>query len=411
MTTCNICGASPCANPSLCAKCRAADGSYADDEPPPPHPDDYGSARDRPREQAERQGNGRADNSERGEPEVEIGFPLRVGDWLKRTDLVEPDFLLGHIFSTTTRALMWAPTGLGKTLLGLSLAWTMAAGGKILGWKAKRKARVLYIDGEMSRRLLLERLKAECERAGVNPDDLELFVFSHEDIPNFMPLNTPAGQKQIEAIIKRIGGVDFIIFDNIMSLTVGDMREGKSWSDTLPWVKSLTKRLIGQLWIHHTGHDETKSYGDKSKEWQLDLVIGLTKIERVDTDVSFTLTIDKARERTPATRADFADATVALVNDQWTSKSAVGRAKDKVSPLAKKFYAALVNATTSNDTTKMFNCPTATTDEWRGECLKVGLLDKDKPKSAITIFNRHKRDLIAANWIACNETAAWTLPN
>ena len=59
----------------------------------------------------------------------------------------------------------------------------------------------------------------------------------------------------------------------------------------------------------------------------------------------------------------------------------------------------------------MFNCPTATTDEWRAEGFKVGLLDKDKPKSVITIFNRHKRDLIAANWIACNETAAWTLPN
>ena len=67
----------------------------------------------------------------------------------------------------------------------------------------------------------------------------------------------------------------------------------------MPWVKSLTKRNIGQLWIHHTGLDESRGYGDKTKEWQLDAVMHLTRKKRADTDVSFDLTFQKKRECTP----------------------------------------------------------------------------------------------------------------
>ena len=31
-------------------------------------------------------------------------------------------------------------------------------------------------------------------------------------------------------------------------------------------------RSIGQMWFHHTGHDESKSYGSKAREWQMDTV-------------------------------------------------------------------------------------------------------------------------------------------
>jgi hypothetical protein len=47
----------------------------------------------------------------------------------------------------------------------------------------------------------------------------------------------------------------------------------------------------------------------------------------------------------------------------------------------------------------------------RAECFKLGLLDKDKRKPASAQFSKYRLALIAANWIACNETMAWTLPN
>jgi hypothetical protein len=114
-------------------------------------------------------------------------------------------------------------------------------------------------------------------------------------------LSTEAGRAQIEAAIARIGNLDLMLFDNIMSLIGGDMKDEESWRQTLPWQHSLTKRKIGQMWIHHTGHDETKSYGTKTREWQMDTVVFMEEAKRDDTDVSFTLSFRKARERTPET--------------------------------------------------------------------------------------------------------------
>jgi hypothetical protein len=263
----------------------------------------------------------------------------------------------------------------------------------------------------MSRQLLLERLQCECKRTGVDPDTLELHILSHEDVEDFAPLNTPEGQAQIEAVIAKIGGVDFVIFDNIMSLTIGDMKDEKSWTETLPWVKSLTKRLIGQLWIHHTGHDETRSYGAKTKEWQLDTVIGLTAVEREDTDVSFKLSFGKARGRTPVNRDDFVDKNVALIDDRWVYEVA-GRPASHITKLTLKFYEALRNATIGNGANKMFGHPAASLKDWQAECIMLGLLERQDGKFTLdhrsrSMFSRHRRELIAANRIACNDTMAW----
>src|SRR5262249_38711994 len=150
----------------------------------------------------------------------------KLGDWLVR-ELPEPDFVLGHWLTTTTRALLWAATGIGKTLFGVALGIRVGAGAKFLHWAEHRPRRVLYIDGEMSRRLLKQRLIDEAHRSGLAPEGMH--ILSHEDIVGFAPLNTPEGQAQIENEIARIGGVDFIGFDNVMSLILGDMKDEEAW--------------------------------------------------------------------------------------------------------------------------------------------------------------------------------------
>lgn len=58
----------------------------------------------------------------------------------------------------------------------------------------------------------------------------------------------------------------------------------------------------------------------------------------------------------------------------------------------------------------MHGKPATTLDQWREECVKLGLIDpKAKPDSARATLSKHKRELIAANLIAANETMAWTI--
>jgi hypothetical protein len=330
--------------------------------------------------------------------------PLTVDEWLAR-ELPEPDHLMGTVMTTTSRLLVVGETGIGKTNFFMAGGMRMSAGKDFLHWRAHRPCNVLYVDGEMSRRLLKQRIADEVERLGFRPPTF--YALSHEDIEGFAPLNTPAGQACIEREIKRIGLVDFLILDSIMCLTVGDMKEELSWQQTLPWVRSLTRRNIGQLWGHHTGHDATKSYGTKTREWQLDTVLHLEAVERPDTDISFHLEFRKARERTPSNRADFAPGVVALINDEWIWQAAEQSAapKEKVSPVALKFLEAVCDATS----TKVLGHPAATLDEWRTECERRGLIDAGKANNDRALFSKYKRELVVANRIACNETMAWVL--
>ena len=313
---------------------------------------------------------------------------------------------MGHWLSTTSRVFLTAATGLGKTNYGLALGIRCAARRDFLHWRACRTTRVLYIDGEMSRRLLRQRVLGEAERLGVSPETF--FALSHEDIPNFKPLNTPEGQAWLRAFIEKIGGVDLIIFDNIMCLTIGDQKDPEAWQKTIPLVHALTRASIGQIWIHHTGHDETRSYGDKGREWQMDTHLHLDAVKRDDTDVSFSISFKKARERTPATRFDFQDVKIALVNDQWEHELTDARRPGKVAPLTGKALDALTNVLAGDQAVTLpGNRRAAHRDHWQAECALLGLVDQAKPHSARTLFNKFRRELVAANLIACEGDQSW----
>src|SRR6476661_5330484 len=98
-------------------------------------------------------------------------------------------FLLGELLSTTTRAVIVGPTGLGKTMFGLAVALAIAGGKDFLHWRAGRAGRVLYIDGEMSRREMKRRLRDAVRRAGGVVGE-GLVILSKEDFEDMPPLNT-----------------------------------------------------------------------------------------------------------------------------------------------------------------------------------------------------------------------------
>jgi hypothetical protein len=192
------------------------------------------------------------------------------------------------------------------------------------------------------------------------------------------------------------------------------MKEEDGWRQTLPWIKSLTKRKIGQIWIHHTGHDGTHSYGTKTREWQLDTVIRAEPVKREDTDVSLKVTFEKARERTPRNREDFADITVALVNELWIWDAAVQASKEadaakvrvpKAASIGKRALAEAIDALGAVPPASNYvppNVKTVDVEQWRKYAYARGISDGTTDRAKQKAFKQAYDYLLAQQ-----EAAAW----
>ena len=283
---------------------------------------------------------------------------LAIEAWAERP-MPAPDRLLGDLLTTTSRMFLVGRTGLGKTLLGFAIACGIATGQGFLHWRSDRPARVLYIDGEMPGELIKARSIDALRRAGMPPPPGNLLIYSRDTEEEFAkqfptlgmmpPLNTEAGHNFVLALIDALGGVDVVIFDNVMSLIAGDHREEIPWNETLPLVGKLTARRIGQIWLDHTGHNTERQYGSSTKAWRFDAVGVMTPLpddQRGRHEVAFTLSFEypgKARRRTPDNWADFETCIIRLKDDRWTSEPVGGEKHlGKVRPGRIPFYDALV---------------------------------------------------------------------
>jgi AAA domain len=254
---------------------------------------------------------------------------LTPADWAARA-IAPQDRLLGDLFSTTTRSQLSADTGLGKTMLALAMNFAMRLGLDFLHWSGQRQARVLIVDGEMPRELIKERLSAAESWFGVEVPIREgFYLLSHEDAEDMPPLDTPEGMRWILDFIDRLGGIDHVTFDNLASLTASCLRDDDGEAVLKDLRRALTKERIGQLWLHHTGHDTTRGYGIKAREWHLDTVMVGERLQKPATDVAFTLKFSKCRRRTPGNRTDFESVEVMLARGQWTSAIPEPAQKDR----------------------------------------------------------------------------------
>ena len=252
-------------------------------------------------------------------PELE---DLTAEAW-KTKKLPRRDYLMGTALCTTSRWMIIGDTGVGKTLLGIAIAMAIAANQQILNWKPCGRPRVtMYIDGELPAETFQERVRlpealygaAGVQFYGYNLEELE------QKGQGFEPFNTQAGRAWLEREIGRLKP-DLIVFDSVMCLTVDAMGDDRAWRPVAELMSWITSKRVAQIWIHHTGHDPTRGFGTKSREWRLDTVVtlidadndGLTAEEGAPVEMRF----KKARLRTPQNRSEFQDFKIACGPSGW----------------------------------------------------------------------------------------------
>jgi hypothetical protein len=170
-----------------------------------------------------------------------------------------------------------------------------------------------------------------------------------------------------------------------------------AWQPVLKWAKSLTARSIGQLWMHHTGRDESHGYGDQTREWQMDVVMLMERAIGADVDVTFKLTFPKARPRSPENRSDFDEVVITLANDEWSYRRAA-----RAERLPKSQQGALVILSEL-----IGQHGTVSESVWREACIESRLVSTSEKRSLRKdAFNRVYRELVRAEKVFVYEDGA-----
>jgi len=229
------------------------------------------------------------------QPSLPILKPICLNDFLE-LDVPPREMLLNSILPERSLAMLYAPRGVGKTMLSLSIGLAVASGSGLLRWNAPRPRRVLYVDGEMPLVSLQERLRAISIGldVGIPNDGFRILAADHTE--DGISLGSDDEQNAIEPLL---GDVDLLILDNLSTLcTTGSESASDAWVPMQNWLIKLRRQGISVLLIHHAGTNG-RQRGTSRREDALDTVIALRRPEDYSPEqgARFEVHFEKLRNR------------------------------------------------------------------------------------------------------------------
>jgi putative DNA primase/helicase len=199
--------------------------------------------------------------------------PVGIKDFLA-LEIPARGMLLSPVLPEKSLAMLYAPRGVGKSWIGLSIGVAVASGGSLLKWEAPAPRRVLIVDGEMPLADLQARLNSILLGLGAEVPNDRLRILAADNSEVGINLGSIEGEQALEP---HLDGMDLVILDNLSTLmTTGSEGASDSWLPMQNWLLRLRRKGIAVLLIHHAGVNG-KQLGTSRREDALDLVIGLRR--------------------------------------------------------------------------------------------------------------------------------------
>jgi AAA domain len=208
-------------------------------------------------------------------PAYTKGLNVLDGEELLSAEFPPRNLILEPWLPEKGLTMIYAPRGVGKTWIALSIAHAIASGGEFLCWRALRPRRVHYIDGEMPAATLQERYAAVVA-GSIRDAPRENFRLIAADcqLDGLPDLADPEAQRFYEPAI---AGAELVIVDNLSTIARG-LRENEAdaFGPVQSWL--LAQRAAGRsvLLVHHAGKGGGQR-GTSRKEDVLDTVISLSR--------------------------------------------------------------------------------------------------------------------------------------
>lgn len=205
---------------------------------------------------------------------------LRNRAWPEREHMIAPWLRDGEA------ALLYAPTGIGKTMLTLTLGIAMASGGSVAGWHCPKARRVLLIDGEMNVQDLNDRLGLlEPTVDGVDRGEVDknLFVYARNDQAaghRFPDLATEEGRGEAFKLIAK-HRAEVVVVDNLTTCcSLDDENAAASFQPILAFLGELKARRVAVIMVHHSGKTGDSYRGSSALATTFEIMVALTAPKR-----------------------------------------------------------------------------------------------------------------------------------
>ena len=287
------------------------------------------------------------------------------------------EMLLNPILPERSLAMLYAPRGIGKTLLGLSIGLAVASGGPLLRWTAPNPRRVLYVDGEMPLASLQERLRAIALGLGRGIPNEGFRILAADGADGGINLGSEEGQRLLEPLFDNI---NLLILDNLSTLcTTGSESASDAWVPMQNWLLKLRRQGTAVLFIHHAGTNG-RQRGTSRREDALDTVIALRRPEDYSPEqgARFEIHFEKLRNRT--------DDRGAIAFEVSLESFAVGgghdamrwSSRDLVAPILKRAAALFADAMTVREVAATLRISKSEAGRLRARALDDGLLVLDQ---------------------------------
>ena len=195
---------------------------------------------------------------------------LQRTTWQQIADAGDQDFLIDGIIPTGQSTLLYAPPGVGKSLIALHMALAIAEGTQILGHFRAKQGKVMYLDYELGYATMKTRLAA----FGYQPEHLswlddKLWLYQQPDVLINEPNNIIDEADLVQP--------DLIIIDSLGLALGGDENSPEAMKDYGRTLGNYCKhKNIAVLLIDNTGKDHrlgargtSRKIDEAELEWKL----------------------------------------------------------------------------------------------------------------------------------------------
>jgi KaiC/GvpD/RAD55 family RecA-like ATPase len=254
-----------------------------------------------------------------------------LGDLLNDDTIKPRQQLCGPWLLERGFAMVFAPTGVGKSWFAMGVASAVASGGTFGHWSAPEPRCVLYIDGEMDASDLKNRFQSIIRAAQDGDRDLiaenvHLFArnYQPEGYTSFPDFGNPEHTNRILESIRRVRP-DLVILDNLSTLaTVDDDNAAEAWDDFLQLLQKIRALGAAVLVVHHANKGGEQYRGSSKIPVMFDALVRLRPDSTTAGEgAAFLLDFAKVRMLTEDAGKTF---TVAFSDNQWRWDTAVDAA-------------------------------------------------------------------------------------